>query len=58
MLKEEFIEKIDCNNRKALSIVNLAISPLEEGEQIDVITILESIKDYLKSNDVIFAENM
>jgi len=58
MLKEEFIEKIDCNNRKALNIVNLAISPLEEGEQIDVITILESIKDYLKSNDVIFAENM
>ena len=58
MFEKETIEKIDDNNRKALNIVSLAISPLEEGEQIDVVTILESIRDYLKSNDVIFAENM
>ena len=55
MFKEQIIEKIDDNNTKALSITHLLISAMENGiDDVDVISTLEVVRDYLKSNYMIF----
>ena len=55
MFTKETIEKIDCNNIKAFSITELVIKALENGiDDFDVISNLEVIRDYLKSNNLIF----
>lgn len=46
--------QVDRNNIKALAVISLAIIALENGcDDFDVTTIMEVIKDYLKSNDKI-----
>lgn len=48
------MKQLDKNNLKALAIVSLAISALENGhDDFDVTETLEVIKDYLRSNDLI-----
>ena len=55
MFTKEIIEKIDCNNLKALELTNLIITALENGvDNFDVVTNLEIVRDILKSNNVIF----
>lgn len=55
MFTEQTIEKIDGNNTKSLSIIHLLISALENGiDDVDVISNLEVVRDYLKSNYMIF----
>ena len=55
MFTEQIIETIDDNNTKALSIIHLLISALENGiDDVDVISNLEVVRDYLKSNYMIF----
>ena len=55
MFTEQIIETIDDNNTKALNVTQLLISALENGlEGFDVILNLEVIRDYLKSNYMIF----
>jgi hypothetical protein len=56
MFTNEIFEKIDRNNTKALELTHLLITALENGidEGIDVITNLEIVRDYLKSNSAIF----
>ena len=55
MFTEKIIETIDDNNTKALEITKLLIIALENGlEGFDVILTLEAIRDYLKSNYMIF----
>ena len=55
MLKEQFMETIDDNNTKAYNITDLIIRALENGiDNIDVISNLEVVRDYLKSNYIIF----
>ena len=55
MFTKEVMEQIDDNNRKALNVIKLALSPVESGDVIDTLTVLETIKDYLQNNDTIFA---
>ena len=48
-------EKVDRNNIKAFSITELIIKALENGiDDFDVISNLEVVRDYLKSNNLIF----
>lgn len=55
MFTNEIMEKIDNNNVKAFSITELVIKALENGiDDFDVITNLEIVRDYLKSNNTIF----
>lgn len=55
MFTENIIETIDDNNTKAFNIIHLLISALENGiDDIDVISNLEVVRDYLKSNYMIF----
>lgn len=55
MFTNECIEKIDDNNTKAFSIIELIIKALENGiDNFDVVSNLEVIRDYLKSNNTIF----
>ena len=57
MFTNEQIERIDNNNTKAFSIIQLIIKALENGiDDFDVVSNLEVIKDYLKSNNMIFDE--
>lgn len=58
MFNMETIEKIDNNNRKALTVVNLALSPVESGDKIDTLSVLETVRDYLLNNDKIFDGNL
>ena len=58
MFKTETIELIDDNNRKALSVIKLALLPVENGDKIDVLSVLETVKDYLQYNDRIFDGNI
>lgn len=58
MFKMETIEQIDNNNRKALNVINLALLPVENGDKIDMLSVLETVKDYLQSNDAIFDGNL
>lgn len=49
------INKIDENNMKALSIVNTLMYAIESGyDNIDYISIVGVIRDYLQSNNKIF----
>ena len=55
MFSQELISKIDNNNIKAFSITELIIKALENGiDDFDIVSNLEVIKDYLKSNNIIF----
>ena len=55
MLPQAIVKQVDGNNIKALGIVTLAILALENGcDDFDVTNTLEVIRDYLKSNDLIF----
>lgn len=55
MIDEQIIETIDDNNTKALNITQLLIVAMENSlEDFDVISNLEVIRDYLKSNYKIF----
>ena len=55
MLTKQTIEKIDDNNTKAFNVIHLLVSALENGiDNIDVISNLEVVRDYLKSNYTIF----
>ena len=57
MFENEIIEKVDANNTKALSIMELVIKALENGiDDFDLVSSLEAIRDYLKSNETVFAE--
>ena len=58
MFTKEVMEQIDNNKRKALNVIKLALSPVESGDVIDTLTVLETIKDYLQNNDVIFNANV
>ena len=52
------INKIDENNMKALSVVKNLLYAVECGcEDIDYISLVGVIHDYLQSNDKIFNEN-
>jgi hypothetical protein len=51
------IDKIDENNMKALSIVNALLFAIESGfDDIDYISVVNVIHDYLTMNDKIFDE--
>lgn len=55
MFSQELISKIDNNNIKAFSITELIIKALENGiDDFDVVSNLEVVRDYLKSNNLIF----
>lgn len=50
--------KIDENNMKALSVTKLLLNAVECGHtNIDYISLVEVIHDYLQMNDKIFDEN-
>ena len=52
------INKIDENNMKALSVVKTLLYAVECGhDEIDYISLIGVIHDYLQSNDKIFNEN-
>ena len=52
------INKIDENNMKALSVVKTLLHAVECGHtDIDYISLIGVIHDYLQSNDKIFDEN-
>lgn len=52
------IDKIDENNMKALSVVKSLLYAVECGcDDIDYISLIGVIHDYLKENDKIFDEN-
>jgi hypothetical protein len=51
------INKIDENNMKALSVTKILLHAIECGyEDIDYISAISIIYDYLQSNDKIFNE--
>ena len=51
------INKIDENNMKALSVVKTLLHSIESGcMNIDYLSIVSVIHDYLKRNDKIFDE--
>lgn len=51
------INKIDENNMKALSIVKTLLFAVESGcEDIDYLSIISVLHDYLQSNDKMFNE--
>lgn len=55
MITEQIIETIDDNNTKALNVTQLLIVAMENSlEDFDVISNLEVVRDYLKSNYKIF----
>ena len=55
MFTQQVIDKIDGNNTKAFNIVHLLISALENGiDDVDVISNMEVVRDYLHSNYKIF----
>lgn len=57
MSKQQIIEKVDDNNTKALSITQLLITALENSlDNVDVISNLEVVRDYLRTNYTIFDE--
>ena len=52
------INKIDENNMKALSVTKTLLHAVESGhDDIDYISLVGVIHDYLKANDKIFDEN-
>ena len=52
------IDKIDENNMKALSVAKTLLYAVECGhDDIDYISLIGVIHDYLQSNDKIFDEN-
>lgn len=52
------INKIDENNMKALSVVKTLLYAVENGcTNIDFISLVGVVHDYLQSNDRIFDEN-
>ena len=52
------INKIDENNMKALSVTKVLLDAVECGnDDIDYISLIGVIHDYLQSNDKIFDEN-
>lgn len=52
------IDKIDENNMKALSVVKTLLHAVECGyDDIDYISLIGVIHDYLQLNDKIFNEN-
>lgn len=52
------INKIDENNMKALSVTETLLHAVECGcDNIDYISLVGVIHDYLKANDKIFDEN-
>ena len=58
---KETIEKIDNNNMKALGIIKHTLFALVQGgdhNELDVVSTLEAVQDYLMDNNRIFsAEN-
>ena len=59
MEQMEFLEKLDVNNGKALNIAELTLTALEnELENIDVVSSLEVICDYLNMNNRMFDQNI
>ena len=52
------INKIDENNMKALSVVKSLLHAVESGcDDIDYLSLVGVIHDYLKANDKLFDEN-
>ena len=52
------INKIDENNMKALSVTKTLLYAVENGhDDIDYISLVGVIHDYLQANDKIFDEN-
>jgi hypothetical protein len=52
------INKIDENNMKALSVVKSLLHAVESGcDDIDYLSLVGVIYDYLKANDKLFDEN-
>lgn len=52
------INKIDDNNMKALSVAESLLFAVESGcDDIDYLSLVGVIHDYLKANDKIFDEN-
>lgn len=55
MFTQQSIDKIDCNNTKALELTHLIITALENGlDEFDIISNLEIVRDILKSNSATF----
>lgn len=59
ILTQSHIHQIDANNTKALVTVQTALWGIINGaENFDVMTILEVIQDYLKTNEKILNDNL
>ena len=55
MFTQQNIDKIDCNNTKALELAHLMITALENGiDEFDVVSNLEIIRDILRNNSATF----
>ncbi len=60
MVKKELISKIDNNNLKALGIIKHTLFALTNGgdpTELDVVSTLEAVQDYLVDNNNIFDVN-
>lgn len=57
-MSNDLINTIDTNNRKALGVASTTLSAVENGLEVDFISCLEVICDYLKSNHAIFDQNI
>ena len=58
MVKKELINKIDDNNLKALGIVKHMLFALMNGSdcvELDAVSTLEAVQDYLVDNNNIFS---
>lgn len=58
-MNEEIFTNLDTNNHKAMEVCRLTIKALEnELEDVNVISSLEVIFDYLKTNDDVFCKKV
>lgn len=60
MIKKELISKMDNNNLKALGIIKHILFALINGgdsTELDVVSTLEAVQDYLVDNNNIFDAN-
>lgn len=60
MIDISTIEKIDLNNMKALAVLKHILFCLDNGcdtTELDVVTALETVLDYLVENNKIFNES-
>lgn len=58
---KESIERIDDNNMKALGIIKHTLFALTNGgdqDELDVVSTLEAVQDYLMDNNNIFSAEL